>query len=65
MLLCYINEDDYPSNSEELAQLYYKNYLLIDDVSNMVLCKNIIGYTAEEETIEDEKKQRLLKYIKG
>ena len=65
LLLCYINEDDYPSNSEELAQLYYKNYLLIDDVSNMVLCKNIIGYTAEEENIEDEIKTMSFKIHKG
>jgi len=31
------------SSSEELSELYYRHNLLIDDVSNMVLCKNIIG----------------------
>lgn len=36
-------------NSEELSELYYKHNLLIDDVSNMVLCKNIRGYKGTEE----------------
>ena len=36
-------------NSEELSELYYKHNLLIDDVSNMVLCKNIRGYKRAEE----------------
>lgn len=36
-------------NSEDLSELYYKNNLLIDDVSNMVLCKNIIGYQGNKE----------------
>ncbi|MBR2786814.1 MAG: DUF2399 domain-containing protein [Clostridia bacterium] len=43
-LLCYINNQQYPRNSEELAELYYNNGLLVDDVSNMVLCKNLVGY---------------------
>ena len=45
ILLCYINKATYPKNSEELAELYYNNYLLVDDVSNMVLCKNITAIT--------------------
>lgn len=36
-------------NSEELSELYYRHNLLIDDVSNMVLCKNIIGCKGAEE----------------
>lgn len=36
-------------NSEELSELYYRHNLLIDDVSNMVLCKNIRGYKGAEE----------------
>ena len=36
-----------PKDSEELAELYFQNNLLIDDVSNMVLCKNIRAYTAK------------------
>lgn len=43
MLLSYIDGRKNPKNSEELAELYYKYHLLIDDVSNMILCKNIIG----------------------
>lgn len=43
LLLCYINNLQYPKNSEELAELYYQNYLLVDDVSSIVLCKNIVG----------------------
>lgn len=38
-----------PKDTEELAELYYKNNLLIDDVSNMVLCKNIKAYTKDGE----------------
>lgn len=44
LLLCNINNLAYPKNSEELAELYYKNGLLVDDVSSIVLCKNILGY---------------------
>lgn len=36
-------------NSEELSELYYRHNILIDDVSNMVLCKNIKGYKGAEE----------------
>ena len=43
MLLSYIDGRKIPRNSEELAELYYKYHLLIDDVSNMILCKNIMG----------------------
>lgn len=42
-LMCYIEKIHYPQNSEELAEIYYNNNLLIDDVSNMVLCKNVLG----------------------
>lgn len=38
-----------PSKTEELAELYYQYNLLIDDVSNMVLCKNIKAYTINGE----------------
>lgn len=38
-----------PRETEELAELYYQNNLLIDDVSNMVLCKNIRAYTINGE----------------
>lgn len=48
MLLSYINSVPMPRNSEELAELYYNNHLLIDDVSNMVLCRNIEGYIYEK-----------------
>jgi len=48
LLLCYINEAKYPSNSEEIAELYYNNHLLVDDISSMVLCKNITGYTKQD-----------------
>lgn len=44
MLLCYINQISKPQTTEEFAEVYYKNNLLIDDVSNMVLCKNVIGF---------------------
>ena len=43
MLLSYIDGRKSHKNNEELAELYYKYNLLIDDVSNMILCKNIIG----------------------
>ena len=44
LLLCYINKISYPENREELTELYYNNNLLVDDVSNMVLCKNINSF---------------------
>ncbi len=44
-LLCYIKQVPYPKNSEKLSELYYENNLLVDDVSNMVLCKGIKAYT--------------------
>ena len=43
MFLSYIDGRKSPKNSEELSELYYKYNLLIDDVSNMILCKNIMG----------------------
>ena len=48
MLLCYINDVQRPKNSEELSELLFNNNLLIDDVSNMVLCKNITAFTKVE-----------------
>lgn len=51
MMLCYIGNIRIPKNSEELSEIYYHYNLLIDDVSNMVLCKNIEGYKKEEEGI--------------
>lgn len=56
LLLCYVNNVDYPKSSEELSELYYNNNLLVDDVSSMVLCKNITAYTSKIESIEDGKK---------
>ena len=38
-----------PRDTEELAELYFQNNLLVDDVSNMVLCKNIKAYTTKGE----------------
>ena len=49
MFLSYIDKRKSPKNSEELAELYYKYHLLIDDVSNMILCKNIIGIKDNEQ----------------
>lgn len=48
MLICYIEETRYPKSIEELAEIYYKHNLLIDDVSNMILCKNAIGFIKNE-----------------
>lgn len=48
MMLCYIEKIEIPKNSEELLEVYYNYNLLIDDVSNMVLCKNIKGYKKEK-----------------
>lgn len=47
MLLSYIHNVPVPKSSEELSELYYKNHLLVDDVSNMVLCRNIEGFLRE------------------
>lgn len=60
MLLCYIENMKIPRNTEELLEVYYNHNLLIDDVSNMVLCKNIKGYKKEE----NKKEQTYTKYIK-
>jgi len=53
LLLCYINNISYPKNNEELSELYYKSKLLVDDISNMVLCKNITGFTKIDEYKEN------------
>lgn len=36
-------------NAEEIAEIYYNNNLLIDEMSNMVLARNLIGYKNNEE----------------
>lgn len=56
MLLCYMKNISIPQNTEELAEIYYYNNLLIDDVSNMVLCKNITGYIKNEENYANRQK---------
>ncbi len=38
-----------PQNTEELLEFYFQYNLLVDDLSNMVLCKNIIGMIGEKE----------------
>lgn len=48
MLLSYIHNIQIPKNSEDLSELYYKNHLLVDDVSNMVLCRNMEGFTEDD-----------------
>lgn len=55
LLLCYKENLTYPKNAEELSELYYNNNLLVDDVSNMVLCKNITGCTKVSEYEENGK----------
>lgn len=57
MLICYIEKIKVPRNTEELSEIYYNNNLLIDDISNMVLCKNVIGYIKGEEKVENGNKQ--------
>lgn len=37
-----------PRNTEELAEFYFDENLLIDEYSNMVLCKNIVGKRDEK-----------------
>lgn len=60
-LLCYINNVQYPKNNEELAELYYNNNLLIDDVSNMVLYKNLVGIRK----VEEESRYEIHQGMKG
>ena len=64
-LLCYINCKQYPKNNEELAELYYDNNLLIDDVSNMVLCKNLVGIRKLNEENLEEKRYEEHRGMKG
>lgn len=61
MLLCYMQNVKVPQSSEELAEIYYSYNLLIDDVSNMILCKNIKGFTKGEEVIEYG--QKCIRYV--
>lgn len=49
MFICYIENIKFPQNTEELSEIYYNNNLLIDDVSNIVLCKNIIGFVRQND----------------
>lgn len=53
--LCYIEKIKIPQNTEELSEIYYNNNLLIDEVSNMVLCKNIEYFIKTEEVKEKGK----------
>lgn len=53
-LLAIQNKQKEPKGAEELAELYYQNNLLVDDVSNMVLCKNIRAYTKKRRTLSLE-----------
>lgn len=48
-LLAENRKQKVPRDTEELAELYFQNNLLVDDVSNMVLCKNIRAYTTKGE----------------
>ena len=48
LLLCYTKNVAYPKNSEELSELYYNSNLLVDDISSIVLCKNIEAFTQNE-----------------
>lgn len=61
MLICYMQNTKITQNTEKLSEIYYKYNLLIDDVSNMVLCKNINGYMKCPEIIADG--QKSMKYI--
>ena len=63
MLLSYINNVPVPKSSEDLSELYYKNHLLVDDVSNMVLCRNIEGFV-EERDLEHNLEHKGLKGFK-
>lgn len=54
IMLCYMENIKIPNKTEELLEIYYNNNLLIDDVSNMVLCKNIKGYRKKEIIDDDE-----------
>lgn len=49
-LLSIYMDKTLPNDSEEMSELYFQNNLLIDDVSNMVLCKNIRAYTCKRRT---------------
>lgn len=44
-------------NAEELSELYYKNNLLIDEMSNMVLGVNLIGYVEKSKEMQQEIKE--------
>lgn len=43
MLLSSEEQVTKPKAAEEVAEFYYRHNLVIDEVSNMVLCKNIVG----------------------
>lgn len=44
-LLAMAKNREIPKSAEAYSELYYESNLLIDDVSNMVLCKNIRAFT--------------------
>lgn len=48
IFLCKEQKVQKPKSTEQLSEFYYNYNLLIDDLSNMVLCKNIIGKINEE-----------------
>ena len=54
MFICYIEKIKIPKTIEEFAEIYYQHNLLIDDISNMVLCKNITGYAPDKDFIPNE-----------
>lgn len=49
LLLAKIENIDRPKGVEGIAEFYYKHNLVIDELSNMVLCKNIVGMNGDEE----------------
>ena len=49
MFLAYMDNIEKPKVNEDIVALYYNHNLLIDDVSNMVLCKNLLGYVQDVE----------------
>ena len=50
-LLAMNKNSEIPKSAEAYSELYYEHNLLIDDVSNMVLCKNIRAFTDSGEHI--------------
>ena len=44
-----IKENKRIKSTEEIAEIYYNNNLMIDEMSNMVLARNLIGYKNNKE----------------